>query len=72
MFTREVILETIHRNRAFTLRADGKNYHVPGADWAHLHPIRELVVLYDERGRIHFVPLAHISELIYDDEDVMH
>ena len=70
MINREAIESAMQENASFTLRADGKTYRVRGSDYIHFHPEADLVVVFGERGKVYLVPLQHISELAYQDEDL--
>ena len=64
VMTRSQIESAIAQNTPFTLRmADGREYVVPHKDYISLPPKGSSVVVYDDEGHFHALPLLTMTGL---------
>ena len=56
----------IQKNLPFSVRmADGHEYNVPHRDYIFLPPKGSFVIVADDEGRAHYLPLLTMTGLIY-------
>jgi hypothetical protein len=64
--SRTEIETAIQKNLPFSLRmADGHEYPVPHRDYIFLPPRGHFVIVADDEGRAHYLPLLTMTGLIY-------
>jgi len=62
--TRSEIESAIERNQPFVVKmADGKEYPVPHRDYISLPPRGTAVIVYDDSGHFHVLPLLTMTGL---------
>lgn len=62
--TRDQVESAIASGKPFTLRmADGKEYQVPHRDYISLAPKGSCVIVWDDHGRYHVLPLLTMTRL---------
>lgn len=60
--TKDQIQSAIARRTPFVLHmADGRDYAVPHPDYISVHPKAAYVIVYDDGGRFHVLPLLTMT-----------
>ena len=68
--TRKQIESAVASGFPFTLsRAEGKEYHIPHRDYISLPPQASYVIVYDDDGYFHVLPLLTMTGLKSKDAD---